>query len=71
MFNPTLQGTKFDADGTYVRRWVPELAEVSDRYVHHPWDDLAGPPEGYPAPIVDHLEETAESLRRYDAVRAR
>ncbi len=54
-----------------MRRWVPELAEVSDRYVHHPWDDLAGPPEGYPAPIVDHLEETAESLRRYDAVRAR
>ncbi|MEO6318104.1 MAG: FAD-binding domain-containing protein, partial [Acidimicrobiales bacterium] len=71
VFNPTLQGTKFDADGTYVRRWVPELAEVSDRFIHHPWDDPAGVPEGYPEPIVDHMEEKAETLRRYDAVRRR
>jgi len=71
VFNPTLQGTKFDADGTYVRRWVPELATVADRYVHHPWDDPAGLPAGYPAPIVDHLEERGETLRRYDVVRNR
>ncbi len=71
VFNPILQGTKFDADGTYVRRWVPELAKVGDRYVHHPWDDPTGSPEGYPAPIVDHMEEKAETLRRYDVVRNR
>jgi deoxyribodipyrimidine photo-lyase len=69
IFNPVTQGERFDPGGTYVRRWVPELAEVSDRYVHHPWDDPAGTPDGYPAPIVDHAEERHEALRRYDAVR--
>jgi deoxyribodipyrimidine photo-lyase len=69
IFNPVTQGQRFDPDGAYVRRWVPELAKVADRYVHHPWDDPAGLPDGYPPPIVDHAEEREESLRRYDAVR--
>lgn len=65
IFNPVGQGEKFDPDGTYVRRWVPELAGVPKKYVHRPWDDPDGPPNGYPAPIVDHAEERAEALRRY------
>ena len=69
VFNPTLQGERVDADGTYVRRWVPELATVPARWLHRPWEAPQGPPVGYPPPIVDHAEERLEALRRYDAVR--
>ncbi len=62
IFNPITQGQKFDADGRYVRRWVPELRGVPDRWLHAPW---TAPPEilrdarvrlgaDYPRPIVDH-----------------
>ena len=71
IFNPVTQGERFDPGGTYVRRWVPELAGISDAYVHHPWDDPAGAPDGYPPPMVDHAEEREESLRRYAVVRGR
>ncbi|KRC66210.1 deoxyribodipyrimidine photolyase [Aeromicrobium sp. Root236] len=67
VFNPMTQGKKFDPDGTYVRRWVPELAEVDARHVHTPWE-LDEPPAGYPAPMVDHAAERQESLRRYGAI---
>jgi len=66
IFNPTAQGKKFDPDGSYVRRWVPELADVPDAEVHEP----RGVP-GYPEPIVDHAEERAESLRRFDKTKGR
>ncbi len=69
VFNPVAQGERFDPLGTYVQRWVPELAAVSLRYVHEPWRDPAGLPDGYPAPIVDHAEEREEALRRYAALR--
>ncbi|SHF71680.1 cryptochrome/photolyase family protein [Geodermatophilus nigrescens] len=69
VFNPTRQGQQFDPDGTYVRRWVPELRDVPDRYVHEPWTMPGGPPDGYPAPIVDHAEERQVALARYQAVR--
>ncbi|WP_432941858.1 cryptochrome/photolyase family protein [Kribbella sp. CA-253562] len=68
IFNPTTQGKKFDPDGAYVRRWIPELAAVPGKAVHEPWA-LAEPPAGYPAPIVDHAEARLESLRRYDAIK--
>ena len=68
VFNPVTQGKKFDPDGTYIRRWVPELAGVEARHVHEPWD-LDEAPAGYPPPIVDHAEERREALRRYDAIR--
>jgi deoxyribodipyrimidine photo-lyase len=64
IFNPTSQGRKFDPDGTYIRRWVPELADVPAKQIHEPQDV-----EGYPAPIVDHKEERAESLRRFGSVK--
>ncbi len=62
IFNPVLQGEKFDADGAYVRRWVPELAKVPTAWIHKPWDApphvlaAAGVTLGrsYPRPIVDH-----------------
>jgi deoxyribodipyrimidine photo-lyase len=69
VFNPTSQGAKFDPDGSYVRRWVPELADVPARYVHEPWTSPDGVPDGYPAPIVDHQQERREALARYEAVR--
>jgi deoxyribodipyrimidine photo-lyase len=62
IFNPVTQGTKFDPDGEYVRRWVPELARMPSRYIHRPWQapeqvlSAAGVKLGktYPKPIVDH-----------------
>jgi deoxyribodipyrimidine photo-lyase len=63
IFNPISQGEKFDPDGTYVRAWIPELAEAPNDVVHAPW--LAGLLNPYLAPIVDHAEERQESLIRY------
>ncbi len=62
VFNPTLQGERFDPRGTYVRRWVPELASLSDRWIHRPWEAPAVElsrarvviGKTYPAPIVEH-----------------
>ena len=71
VFNPTGQAEKFDPDGTYIRRYVPELADVPLEYLHSPWKNPAGLPAGYPAPIVDHAEERKEALRRYEALPAR
>jgi deoxyribodipyrimidine photo-lyase len=56
IFNPVLQGEKFDPGGTYVRRYVPELAAVPDRYVHKPWEapvDIRAEIKDYPEPLVD------------------
>jgi deoxyribodipyrimidine photo-lyase len=66
VFNPTTQGAKFDPDGTYVRRWVPELADVPARFVHEPWKSPGGVPDGYPHPVVDHAAERKEALARYE-----
>jgi len=52
IFNPVLQGEKFDPKGDYVRRFVPELKDVPDKFIHRPWD-APKPPAKYPAPIVD------------------
>jgi deoxyribodipyrimidine photo-lyase len=68
IFNPTTQGQKFDPDGAYVRRWVPELADVDAKHLHQPWTLPGGPPEGYPEPIVDHKAERAVALARYERV---
>ncbi len=70
IFNPTGQAEKFDADGSYIRRYVPELAEVPLTHLHEPWTAPGGPPAGYPAPIVEHAAERRESLERYAAIRS-
>jgi deoxyribodipyrimidine photo-lyase len=69
VFNPTRQGQQYDPTGEYVRRWVPELRDVPDRYVHEPWRSPGGLPAGYPEPIVDHAHERQVALARYQEVR--
>ncbi|MBA3799926.1 MAG: deoxyribodipyrimidine photo-lyase [Geodermatophilaceae bacterium] len=68
VFNPVLQGKKFDPDGDYVRRYVPELRDVAgghDGSIHQPWALPDGLPVGYPARIVDHFAEREVALGRY------
>ncbi len=69
VFNPVAQAKRFDPEGIYLRRWLPELADVPAPAIHEPWKLPGGPPAGYPAPIVDHGAERAEALRRYDEIR--
>ncbi|MEY3201693.1 MAG: hypothetical protein RIR70_1243 [Pseudomonadota bacterium] len=77
IFNPVTQSEKFDPEGKFIRRYLPELARVPDKYLHAPW--LLPPIEqqdrnrvigrDYPAPIVDHAEARARTLARFAAVR--
>ena len=71
IFNPVTQGSKFDPDGAYIRRWVPELAGLVGREIHEPWQRAEGLPDGYPERIVDHAKERSESLANYQALRQR
>ncbi|MGH3613655.1 MAG: cryptochrome/photolyase family protein [Pseudonocardia sp.] len=70
VFNPVSQGERFDPDGGYVRRFVPELRGVAGKAVHRPWSLPGGVPPGYPAPMVDHSQERREALARYEMVKA-
>ena len=70
IFNPISQSKKFDPDGEYIRRWVPELGKAPVEFIHEPWK--AGPLERatwseveYPQPIVDHSEARARTLDAY------
>lgn len=73
IFNPVTQSERFDPAGVFIRRYVPELAKVPDRYVHAPWqmdriDELAcGVRIGadYPAPVVDHAAARTRTLARF------
>jgi deoxyribodipyrimidine photo-lyase len=73
VFNPITQGKKFDPTGAYVRKYVPELASLSDKEIHEPWlvggGDLFGGQVDYPTPIVDHAAERVEALARYAAAK--
>lgn len=62
VFNPVTQARRFDPDGIYVRRWVPELADLDVPEIFEPWKAKAGPPKGYPEPIVDHAAERIAAL---------
>ncbi|NWF68852.1 MAG: deoxyribodipyrimidine photo-lyase [Chloroflexi bacterium] len=53
IFNPISQSMKFDPEGTYLRRWLPELRDIPNDYIHAPWE-APTPPAGYPAPLVEH-----------------
>ncbi len=70
VFNPITQGKKFDPDGEYVRRWVPELAHLVGVAAHEPWRRDEGYEHGYPERIVEHDEERREALDRYQEARA-
>lgn len=77
IFNPVLQSRKFDPDGAYIRRWVPELAGLPDRLLHAPWE--ADPQDllqadvtlgkTYPRPIVDHARARERALEAYKSLR--
>ncbi len=77
VFNPILQGNKFDTQGTYVRRFVPELARLPDQHIHEPWEAPAqvladaGVRLGttYPEPIVDHPAARKRALAAYELMR--
>ncbi len=69
VFNPVTQGERFDPDGDYVRRYVPELAHIAGAAVHQPWRLLDGYTAGYPERVVDHHTERDEALRRYAEAR--
>ncbi|MGY4645613.1 cryptochrome/photolyase family protein [Cellulomonas sp. URHB0016] len=62
VFNPVTQGERFDPDGDYVRRWVPELRGIAGGAVHQPWRLGLVAPDDYPAPIVDHATERKVAL---------
>ncbi len=73
IFNPVTQSKRFDPSGEYIRRWVPELAEVPNEFIHSPWSMphdiqlstgcLIG--KHYPLPIVNHEQARISALERY------
>jgi deoxyribodipyrimidine photo-lyase len=74
VFNPVTQGRKFDPDGDYIRRWVPELRALGPKEIHEPW--TTGTPLGdadgrrYPAPILDLMQTRREALDAYESIRS-
>ena len=77
VFNPVAQGRRFDPDGAYVRRWVPELENVPDEYLHAPWTMPAAVQTAsgcrigadYPEPIVEHADARRRAIAAYRSVR--
>ena len=76
VFNPILQGQKFDPDGDYVRRWVPELSLLPDDYIHQPWVAPANVLAAarvelgvtYPLPLVEHSEARNLALKAFSTL---
>ena len=77
IFNPILQGERFDPDGTYVKQWVPELENLSPSFIHKPWESdqktlvQAGVQLGktYPAPLVNHEKARIFALQAYEVMK--
>ena len=68
IFNPLLQSEKFDPDGQYIRKWVPELASVKGNAIHDPHGrgaETAAKKTGYPRPMVNHKEARDKCMERY------
>ena len=70
VFNPIEQGRRFDPEGDYIKRFIPELRHLSGEDIHEPWLVLDGLSKGYPEPIVDHAKERLESLARLEEIKA-
>jgi deoxyribodipyrimidine photo-lyase len=64
IFNPIIQGAKFDPNGTYVKKWVPELRSVDAKHIHAPWE-MDFPPKDYPAPVITHEKGREAALAAY------
>ncbi len=77
VFNPVLQGEKFDPEGAYVRRFVPEIARLPDAVLHRPWTASAAQlsaagvklGETYPVPLVDHNQARERALAAYAGIK--
>jgi len=77
IFNPVTQSRRFDPQGKFIRRYLPQLAGLDDAQIHAPWEvgpielEAAGVELGrdYPRPIVDHAEARAKTLQRYSVVK--
>lgn len=73
IFNPIMQGMKFDASGEYIRKWIPELGSVSNKYIHKPWEASKEELKSsstelgitYPKPIIDHTYARNRALELY------
>ncbi|MEM1223673.1 MAG: deoxyribodipyrimidine photo-lyase [Verrucomicrobiota bacterium] len=74
VFNPMIQGKKFDPEGAYVKQWVPELEKVPKKYIHEPWEMPPGLAESlgvdygtsYPRPIVEHVDGRSRALAAFE-----
>ncbi len=71
VFNPIEQGKRFDENGDYIKKYIPELRHLSAPDIHEPWSVLDGYLHDYPVQIVDHAKERIESLGRLDEIKAR
>jgi deoxyribodipyrimidine photo-lyase len=71
VFNPIEQGKRFDENGDYIRKYVPELAHLSADEIHEPWDSTDGYKNGYPKKLVEHSLERLESLARLEEIKVR
>lgn len=67
IFNPVLQGKKFDPEGKYIRRWVPELEKLPTPALHDPWE-CSRQVSNYPDPIVDHDQSRLLALKKYQSL---
>jgi deoxyribodipyrimidine photo-lyase len=68
IFNPFLQGAKFDPNGDYVRQWIPEISHVPNKFIHTPWL-LPNPPREYPAPVVDFPMSRDRALKAFEVLK--
>ncbi len=72
IFNPILQGEKFDKEGDYVKKWVPELKNVPKKFVHKPWeindDNILKLDKDYPRPIVNHEKARSKALEAFKKI---
>ncbi|MGI9521901.1 MAG: cryptochrome/photolyase family protein [Hyphomicrobiaceae bacterium] len=77
VFNPIIQSEKFDPKGAYIRKWVPEIADLPNKYIHVPWTAPAALlyatnirlGESYPNPLVDHTTARARALSAYETIK--
>jgi deoxyribodipyrimidine photo-lyase len=77
IFNPVIQGERFDPDGAYVRRWVPELAKLPNTWIHQPWKAPAKSlleagielGKNYPLPVIDHETARKRALAAFASIR--
>jgi len=67
IFNPTLQGEKFDPKGEYIKHWVPELRNLPDKFVHTPWL-YKNKSNSYPTPLVDHENARQKALQAFKGI---